>query len=92
MLQVCYGKDISNPTLRCRIGPAESGRFLSFDVRQDKISMKHLFAFVVLIAGAIAFYDMWGLTGASVFLVVGLFVEGLAYWWVSSNHDDEQSN
>ena len=45
--------------------------------------MWHLIIFIVLIAGAIAFYHLWGATQATVFLITGLVIEGAAYWWMS---------
>jgi hypothetical protein len=52
--------------------------------------MKHVFVFFLLIAGALAFYYIWDLTTAVAFLVVGLLLEGSAYWWAGRSHDKEQ--
>ena len=52
--------------------------------------MKHVLIFFLLIAGAVAFYFVWDLTTAAVFLVVGLLLEGSAYWWASRSDNSEQ--
>jgi heme A synthase len=55
----------------------------------ERTVMKHVFVFFLLIAGALAFYYVWDVTTAVAFLVVGLFLEGFAYWWVSRSNDEE---
>jgi hypothetical protein len=52
--------------------------------------MKHVLVFFVLIAGALAFYYIWDLTTALAFLIVGVLLEGSAYWWASRSDNKEQ--
>lgn len=66
-------------------------RRLSEALAGMKSIMAHVLVFFVLIAGAIALYNLWGITHAIALLLLGFLVEGSAYWWASRTHDEESS-
>jgi hypothetical protein len=51
-------------------------------------SMTHVLIFILLLGGAVAFYHLWGITYAVAFLLLGVFFEGAAYWWVGRSEDE----
>jgi len=53
--------------------------------------MTYLLIFFLLVAGALGFYHLWGITHAVVFLLFGLIVEGSAYWWASHSNEKDDS-